>query len=510
MSEQINQPAGMFDIDPAEITRLFPGLADGLAITDQLARGEQKDEGGGPNSMADARSRVNREESRKKDPYDLSRKRIYKTAGLLVASYANLDEGMAVVKATIKELGGEDDDFLLGGIRLLAGARQQMRGVAQQTGQELQALRSGGSSYTLLKILAGSHAKTGRQTIAKLIKTTDDQNPGPTLINLSVLSGSDVPRQLAGDLNTGLFDAQIARDMLVYADQYPAGNETLSRLHRLGKFIVAFEGAEPDSKTSFYERLAAVLGDWPAEERGLVLEARLGLGQALDLNLNRSLRNLKEQGVIPTDEDLARAFEHSVDAFINELIKRQTGPAKAELLQLRTRRRTPKLLRVEQKPPKEPKVKGKPTGKPTPEVRREPIVLVGCNLKEGVTTDGVESVVEAYMDRIGQKGNQAIRADVEKMLHHLARTDLPPTQRRGIQPLDRHALRFGEDGKLWRVYEMQPSRAAGLSLRSNRVKDSRVYYIELDDKRWGVFGIGLRSEQDEFLRRTCEKVKQRH
>lgn len=269
--------------------------------------------------------------------------------------------------------------------------------------------------------------------------------------------------------------------------------------------MVAFDGNEPDSKQAFYERLAAIVQDWPIGERNIVQAWRSELGKSLSFNLIEAEQSMREGGLI-SGEDPASAFERSIDYFIEQLIPRQTGAAKAGLLQLRTKRRTPKLLRVDESPPKKER---KGDDKPTPEVRRDPIELVSCNLQDGTTSPGTEPMIAAYLEKIGQQGSTVIREDIEHALRHLARTDLPPTRRRGIKHLDRFVLRFGENEESWEVYELKPTVAAGLSMRSDTAKNSRVYFIKLEGNKWGIFGIGLRSEQEEFLRRTCIKAKQR-
>lgn len=148
---------------------------------------------------------------------------------------------------------------------------------------------------------------------------------------------------------------------------------------------------------------------------------------------------------------------------------------------------------------------------PTAEGPREPAKIVVCNLNNYSIEEDLATTVDDFMATAGQ-GNITVREDIERMLRFMARRDLPPTQRRGVKPILGSLVKFGledDPDKLWRFFEFKPTEAAGLSLRTSVAKNSRVYFIKLDDDTIGIIGIKPRAEQDAFLRYIRVKAKRR-
>jgi hypothetical protein len=124
----------------------------------------------------------------------------------------------------------------------------------------------------------------------------------------------------------------------------------------------------------------------------------------------------------------------------------------------------------------------------------EPLKLVTCNLTNGTAVEGVKGLVADFLNRASQ-GEEATE-DIKRVLDHMTRVDLPESHPHGIKFL-RLFVRFA--GERYKLLEMKPP-AAGLSLRAEAVKSSRVYFIKLPDATLGIVGIEPRAKQAEFLR----------
>lgn len=73
-------------------------------------------------------------------------------------------------------------------------------------------------------------------------------------------------------------------------------------------------------------------------------------------------------------------------------------------------------------------------------------------------------------------------------------------------------VKFGtedEPDKLWNLWELKPTEAAGLPTKTAIAKTLRVYFIKMGNDTLGIVGIKPRSEQDKFLKQVRVKLKRR-
>lgn len=141
----------------------------------------------------------------------------------------------------------------------------------------------------------------------------------------------------------------------------------------------------------------------------------------------------------------------------------------------------------------------------------EPLKLVTCNLSDFSVAEGVDGLIDTFVQRASQ-GNVTLRGDLERILNFMARTDLPPQHRRGVKAIQGQKVRFGteeEPDKLWDFFEMKPTDAAGLSTKTSIAKNLRIYFIKMGNDALGIIGIEPRANQEAFLKSIRVKTKQR-
>lgn len=435
------------------------------------------------------------------------------SGGILAASYEDLEEGLAATKSAYMRLSGglldqvHQVDFFKDGIEGCAIDIFTVRKASQDTAAEVAAAIEDdfGQRYELLKALSARDtglALDGGSPNAELL-------PSEAVLTLSVMAKSPIRQELATELDQGTFDTVIARDILEFVDGNQDVNGDLAKVRQFAKFVTAFADTSPDTKAAMYERMAARLDEWPEPQLEVVQEARQALLNSMNENFSRAgvwLQNNKLAG----RGNLEEGFQDAVTGALRIVAKKvQLDPrARLALMQAginihgnprRGKQKRQGQTRQQITPPATEVVSV------NPEIQPEPLKLMTYNLNDYTTTDGVEDLVNGFIEST-RPGDTALREDLAKMFDFMVRTDLPPTHRRGVKPIRATQVRFGED--LLDFSEFKPTEAAGLPLKTRTAKESRVYFIKPDDETIGVIGLEPRSEQNNFINRIRNKLRE--
>lgn len=518
-SEHAGQPGAprLFEADPQSVTSLMPSITRGSEVLADLMRAgnpawDRQDDD--PDEEIDSEApMLSRKMIRDNlGIYGAPVRRFIRAGAHFVTSYEDPEEGIRIGREQLTEEGA---DFLLvlwnKNVVRLCGPLRALQQVSREAESEVETAMDASpeSRYALLKLLATETGEDRTATREHFGADPEDWRPVTTLSLMLSLRGSDVHQRLSRELASGAFDTFIAHDLLQFVESRGDLPNDLAKVRRLATFVTTFLGAPQDNKAEFYNRMVSALNTWPAEALEAVIDSRATLADRMNIHLQRAARWLKDNSLAEVSDPKAN-LDGSLVNLVNEFLKRAhiSGPAKAEIMRLRAgakRRKGPQGTG----PSKARRGKSGPQAQAaTAEVSQEPLKVVTCHLNDHTMSEGVQGLIDDFVTRASQ-GDVSVRQDLERMVQHMARTDLPPTQRRGFVAIQGSRVRFGEDDRLWDFFEFKPSEAAGLSLRTTPAKTSRIYFIRLDDGSIGVIGIEPRSEQDAFLQRIKNKTKRR-
>jgi hypothetical protein len=441
--------------------------------------------------------------------------KLIQTGAQYVAGFGSKEEG---TRAAYEILPQEVDEYLgdLVKTRIVPAAQpiKTLRETASQARSDIESIAQGDGDtqihkrYTLLKACGfDRYEGKERDPQAKL----KDPTPEFTLAALYAMESMDTHKQLASELYAGKFDHLIAHDILWHIDAAQQVDGDLAKVQQLVKMLRAFHSGQPEDKPNFYNRMVSLLDNWPQAQRQVVIDARQMLVDRMEAKLGRTSRALRDGDFII--DNPGAAFNDSVTYLSDAMLSRAivTPQNRAEIMRLRAiysmrkrGRQTPRRERRRDRAKNDETAAAQETGP------REPAKIVVCNLNDYSISESPDVLLDELAARFSQ-GN-TIRDDFAKMLNFMVRRDLPPTHRRGVKSMTGILVRFGTDeepDKLWNLFELKPSDAAGLSLRTDIAKHSRVYFIKYSENTLGIIGIKPRSEQEEFIKSIRIKAKRR-
>lgn len=446
-----------------------------------------------------------------------------------IATFDDHKEGVAALNEIYTQASQGSDVLGLELEKVLAGVfvgnilpavepLRHLRHVSQQIGANVMTLatRQDQTSlpdrYLLLKALGGdvsSHKTNGIIRLSQIEQTSVASNR--VLSVLTVLSNKGVKTVLSADARKGLFDPLIGADIIKYVDEQEKVDGDLGKIGKLMTFAKKLlgDGIEP---TEVYRRMVEEYDSWPVAQQQVVHNGRQVLLDRLDANLDLATKFAKSLCLITEGDhgdELAANYKSLADILLRNITV--TPDIRAEVLRLRASakrgRQTPRRQR--EKSVK----KGVEAEAATREAEepRKPLNLVTCNLATYDTTEGVDGLIDQYLENVSQ-GNETLRKDVEAVLAFMRRTDLPPDFNRGTKKMENVFVRFGtpeDPDKIWQLWEMKPKEASGLPTKTPNAKDLRVYYIKLNDDTLGIINLSPRSQQDEVIKGIRVKVKNR-
>lgn len=504
-----------FEVSDEELLALVPGIASVeasvrdfvVAVDPNVYQSDVEEPVGAETSRP---SRDNRRKGAAR--YGRYMARIIRTGAMYLASFSDHEEAVRAGRVIFdpewdEALGDMYDKRIVASsvpLRNLLQASQTVCSQIKELATENNTTATS-NSYTLLKILA-----TQKENWQQDDKPSLDDLSLPALLHgaIAIEGQTDVKTFLGTQAQKGLFDRHIAYDLLQFVDGNKVDGD-LERIRQLATFLHAFLGDNQPDKTALHGRMANLLGSWPISQQQIVIEARQAMLGRLEANLTRMERTIKESD-LKTTGDHEAAFINSFDRFAQQVTNQAaiTPDNKAEVMAARAQYR--KRGRVT--PKRQPKSAAKPLDlAATPEARREPLKLVTCNLNDYSIVEGVEGLVDQFLEGISQR-DTALRDDLLRILNFMARTDLPLDHRRGVKRINEGKVKFGIDedpDKLWDFFEMKPTEAAGLPTSTGIAKDLRVYFIKMNKTTLGIIGIKERSKQDEFLKTVRVKTKRR-
>jgi hypothetical protein len=534
MHERVGQPtengeadgppsvaAGRFyDVDQAALVAAYPSVATGADTFTALVEANENARVGG------AVNRTTRRRYANVNAFGEAGRRFIFVGGHVIARNEDPTAGQQAGEEVLSQLpeafsappDPTDDEDRGGSFRSLWDKRilpiaeplRQVHTISSVVAAEIDATEKGdtAANYLLLKALATD--PDPKRFEIKLL-TSKDWLPSHALIALGGIARSDIRRRLTAQVLTGTFDRHIARDVVQFADGQRVVDPGFARIRQLGTFGLAFAGQSTEDKAAFYDRMAATLDEWPAAERQVIVESRQVILDALEANANRAATWLREFGFI-ADADPLTVFSESIDDLILEVVKRQklSGPALVGIMQVMQQRGLHKRSRTSSRQRRDERKGGTETQAPSAEAAEEdrtPPTMITLNLNDHTSVDGVGGLIEEFVTKTSQGNDGKIRADLERMIQYMHRTDLPPGERRGVKIISNITITFLPDGQPRRLHEFKPSDAPGLPTGTNVGKNCRIYFIKLPNNVIGVVGIKPRADQDEFLRGLRAKAK---
>ena len=455
-----------------------------------------------------------------KSAYGMHLIKLMQTGAQYLSTFDDQEEGVRAGR----EIMPEELDEALGNLyttRVVPAAQpiRRLRQAADVTMGEMGAGMAGDDAastarrYTLLKAL-GYDRYEGNTNYDKRHARIHEPEPEFVLTAFYAMNGKGEHRQLSRELQTGMYDPFIAHDILRFLDGVQEAEGDLAKVQQLVKFLYVFSG-QPANRVEFYARMVNQLDTWPAAQLQVIREARQFLSERLENRVARMTRVLRQDDFII--DDPKAAFQQSLDRIGEEILRRAViHPSnKAMIMQLRAKIASEKRGRAtSRRDERRAARKGRDEEVVTAAVEdgpREPAKIVICNLNDYSIGEDPTTAIDEFVAAASQ-GNVTVRQDIERMLSFMARRDLPPTHRRGVKPILGAVVRFGledEPDKLWNFFEFKPTEAAGLPLKTNVAKNSRVYFIKLDDDTIGVIGIKPRADQEAFLRSIRVRTKRR-
>jgi hypothetical protein len=355
--------------------------------------------------------------------------------------------------------------------------------------------------YELIKI-AGLNAYTevgGQESSA--------WKAGRMLLGLCAIADIQPGVQLKAELSEGRYDHHIAKDVMRYIEQDGVLDADLVKIKQLGQFATAIAGGGT-------EMMANSLEVWPADQRHTIQQLRNALMERITINQANAVRWLQEKEMLPP-ADPKSELESRALTLIEDILKRVpiTAEDKPYIMACKATIKSKRRRKHEQRLAEQQATHSATVAASAEksEESLDPYTMMTVDLGSQESLEGVDYMVDAFLEGLGQQGDTKLREDVDKMFTYLARRDLPTTHRRGKKKLDNCHVRYKDGGeeKRWQLWEFKPTEAAGLSLRSGTAKDSRIYYVELNDDTLGIVGFEPRSKQEEFLKSVRLKTKRR-
>lgn len=533
----------LFGVTSEEIIALAPSTVEGgqaflnvvLAMNPNEKRlhGEQEPESGKQNEPEDQLMATLTEEEpdepgygrammrKSKSQYGSYLVKLIQTGAQYLATFDDPEEGIQAGRQILPE----ETDKALGDLytkRVVPAAEPmrylhraarttliEARTVLAAEGEEATANR-----YTLLKAF-GYDRYQNKTNYDKQKARIEKPEPEFVLTAFHAMEGGDVHKQLISELQAGAYDQLIARDILRFLHGTQEVEGDLSKVQQLVKCVYFISG-QPADADGFYKLMVDNLDMWPVAQRQVISDARAFLRDRLESRLKRISFALREDDFIV--DNPREAFSASFGRLADVMLKRipVTPQNRRIVMQLRAQaasakrgRATPR--REERRSARRGKNGAKEITASEVEGPREPSKIVACNLNNYSINEDPSSMIDTFVEGASQ-GNITIREDINRMLNFMARRDLPPAHRRGIKVINGSKVKFGledDPDKLWDFYEFKPTEAAGLSLRTNVARNTRVYFIKIDADTIGIIGIQPRTKQDEFLRAIRVKSKRR-
>lgn len=393
-----------------------------------------------------------------------------------------------------EDIAGSEADFV-----------RKMRALGEQAKGEVTESTSSGtrSSYALLRMLAtdiGTEIRNERPR-----ERYRDWRPNHMLARLILLGGEPTQQTLATKTRQGQFDAHIADDLLRIADTTESQHPDIARIRGLSRLALAAAN-KSEHGDEFRAHLASLADIWTPGERQVIVGVRELLIGGMAVNFTLAQQRLEDAFYF--EENTDEMFRRSYDTFMKDMIKHWEGMITSPQLRIQFTQLKAQVGR------RRPNAKQRraaaeaqqaETAAATKEVEtNEPPILATCDLTDGTTVEGIDEIKANFIENASQ-GNVTVPQDVEKIFDFMVRTDLPSTHRRGVKIIREVGVRMGE--KIHPLWEFKPLEAAGLSLRTNVAKNSRVYFVKLPDNVWGIVGFEPRARQDEFLKSVRVKIK---
>ena len=445
----VDRERKLFEVFPEEVYTLVPSLPEGMARINATESDKQtqatdyiEDEAESESALETAGENSSESEDDKKaPPIVMNRKAIRRSLGKsadaarwalmagarLIASHDDSEVGATAAKQVVSGVANglltDFQDYFL----LAADSIRDLNSMTDVIGEEITtAMASLSGRFTLLKALASGGDHMERGFGARRLGHVA-WSPGRELATFSILAESDLQPALAAEFSSGAFAELIARDLVEFVARRDVSGSSFAKLHQTFSYMAKVMGVGSGTESAFYDKLAATHTDWPADLQERFIGAKRMILAGLESNFSRSNRWLKENGLMQTG-DSAEQFERAVETLALAILRHQSRvsqrdnakyvPIKHELKrkQRRTAREAAGQLAV-----------ANVAALPSAEVEAAvsaPMRMLTCNIKDGTVTDGVDVIVEDFLNKIGQGDD--LREDVERIMTFMARTDFPP------------------------------------------------------------------------------------
>ena len=530
--QQLRHP---FEVSHAELAAVVPSIDNGvqafkrfMQTTEQPAAEGDMESGASPSTTEEADTArqaidiFNRNEKRKSmSTYVPHLRRIVRTGVSYLAMFdtdeERIEKGRKIfIPAIDRHLGDIFESLILPAAAPLrsvweAGHVASCIDIYALDGTDEESIAK---QYVLAKALAHSGDNTEEATAEGARKMVSAQEIDSASVLHLLIASHEIPvhQHLSGEMRQGVFDRLIARDVLAFAESGQQSDKyDFTKVEQLASFIKAFAGELSDT-AQLRERMLEVYDAWPLAQRQTIIEVRQAIVSRLDQKALLAARAARENNLIP-NENAGTMFMHSLENVAEEIWRHVpvTAGNKADVMRMRTLKRGRQTSRRSARR----EARNRPTiyeeTDTTAETHNEPLKVVSCNLNDFSVVEGVEVMIDEFVKNASQ-GNVTLREDLVRMVNFMARTDLPPTHRRGVKPIGGALVKFGIDDdpdKLWDFFEFKPTEAAGLPTRTSIAKNSRIYFIKYDTDTLGIIGIKPKPEQDNFLRSIRIKNKRR-
>ncbi len=502
-------PTATFEIftsDPSIIENHFPSVRLGMTAVVGMMQGgmtyEEMDQSNQAYAQEQRDLGINRRQARAFERQtDTISGRLTSLGAQLIASYDNLEEGTAAAINIMREHAISDEANPVRQVRefMLPTAPhiRSLRAAAAQTNQELAALQESppATHYELLKVFAETPMLSEGDT---LIDVEAPWLPSQVLVALTALSGSNIKRQLLETLDRGAFDRFIAGDMLRCEGSGGNLQAAVAKLRRLAGFTMAVstDDAAAQDSPALHQRMVDVLPAWPIAEQQAVAEGREPLANAVSYRFNLATAWLHELDFF-TPDLLLRFEERAIALHLKAVPARGVNP-KSRISIAGLRARAKKLNTLISAREKERKSAAEASSEAEP----EPIKLVTYHLNNDTTTEGIDGLITAFVEKVSQ-GKDSVTEDLRKIEQYLTNPAKKQTAKRGFKTIQgtRASVTLDGDKKSVTLYELKPADADNSELSLSTVaRDCRVLFVKLDDNTLGILDIVPRSDLKETLK----------
>ncbi len=304
-------------------------------------------------------------------------------------------------------------------------------------------------------------------------------------------AGVSLPSVLAGEIESGVFDSLLAREILQdITNPEAAILNMLSLIERT--FNTKLEQQNLD-------RLAGAASLWPKEAMNVLRERREDLLQGMRHTAEKAKMDLaKDMGLtrdtLSSEERFNRSMQKMIDV-ARGLPRPVIGDAAPQVLRKRMsgpgirRQAVPRIVQ--------------------PPIQMEAVRAVNNSLtlvdRDGnVFPQDSERFQDVFEEmRSTYKGTPGLNEDIETVLEYLRRIDFrAPRQRTGLEKLSEGDWRVNIEGELKKsiLYRFKINEAVGLSTKTHIIKRHRMLLTVVDSDTVGIIGITPRDKFAQYLK----------